>query len=117
MTQHEPVLDDDDPNNGGSTATTKLQEFFLPVHGYVRLRPAEVAIVNHPTFQRLRKCRQLGFAHLVFAGAVHTRFEHSIGTVYVADKIIQYVNFNYKAVPKKAKAKAPYAICDIPESV
>lgn len=105
-------FDDDDPKNGRAAAT-RLQEFFLPIHGYVRLRPEEIAIVNHPAFQRLRLCRQLGFAHLVFPGAVHTRFEHSIGAVYVSEKIIQYVNFNYAAPSSTRSGSSNYQICKI----
>ena len=74
------------------------QEFFLPVHGYVRLSANEVAIVNHPALQRLRRTRQLGFAHLVFPGGIHTRFEHSLGTVHVAQRIIDHVNLNYQKI-------------------
>src|SRR5690554_4788678 len=36
-------------------------------------------VVDHPAFQRLRRVRQLGPTHLVYPGAVHTRFEHSLG--------------------------------------
>ena len=71
------------------------QEFFLPIHGYVKLTAREVAVVNHPAFQRLRRTRQLGFAHLVFPGGIHTRFEHSIGSVHVAQRIVDHVNFNH----------------------
>jgi HD superfamily phosphohydrolase len=36
-------------------------------------------VVDHPAFQRLRRVRQLGPTHLVYPGATHTRFEHSLG--------------------------------------
>lgn len=106
-------LDNDDPEDGVTGGATRLQEFFLPIHGYVRLRPEEIAIVDHPAFQRLRLCRQLGFAHLVFPAAVHTRFEHSIGAVYVAEKIVQYVNFNYKSHPRDRMTVGNYRICKL----
>src|SRR5207245_9288529 len=42
------------------------QEFFIPVHGQVRLTPPEVRVVNHPAFQRLADVYQLGQVHYVF---------------------------------------------------
>ncbi len=74
---------------------TKMQEILIPVHGFVKLYPEEIAIVDHPAFQRLRRMRQLGFAHMVFPGGTHTRFEHAIGAVHVAQVIIKNVNGNY----------------------
>ena len=80
-----------------SPLTVPRQEFFIPIHGYVRLSAKEVAVVNHPAFQRLRRTRQLGFAHLVFPGGIHTRFEHSLGTVHVAQRMVEHVNLNHQA--------------------
>lgn len=54
-----------------------------PVHGFVRLTGEEADIVASPVFQRLRGIRQLAFAHLVYPGALHTRFEHSLGVFHV----------------------------------
>lgn len=68
------------------------QELFLPIHGHVRLYPEELAVVDHPTFQRLRRVRQLGMAHMVFPGGTHTRLEHSIGAVHVAKVIVDHTN-------------------------
>jgi len=45
----------------------------------VALTRRALAIIDHPDFQRLRQIRQLGPTHWVYPGAVHTRFEHSIG--------------------------------------
>jgi HD superfamily phosphohydrolase len=85
-------------NNRDQTANRPVrpQELFLPIHGHVSLRPQEIAIIDHPAFQRLRRVRQLGFAHCVFPGAVHTRFEHSIGAVHVAQTIVRHVNENFE---------------------
>jgi HD superfamily phosphohydrolase len=80
--------------HASSNDRSRVQELFLPVHGHVMLYPDEVAIIDHPSFQRLRRVRQLGFAHIVFPGGVHTRLEHSIGAVHVAQVIINHVNEN-----------------------
>jgi len=81
------------------------QELFLPVHGYVYLSSAEMTVINHPAFQRLRRCRQLGLAHTVFPGGTHTRFEHSIGTVYTAQKIMTAIDWNFYRDDKDSNSK------------
>ena len=56
-----------------------------PVHGYVEVEDFALALLDSPPLQRLRYIRQLGFSYLVYPGANHTRFEHSLGTMYLAD--------------------------------
>lgn len=51
----------------------------VPEFRNVPLTPRVAKIIDHPAFQRLRQVRQLGPTHLVYPGAVHTRFEHSLG--------------------------------------
>ncbi|WP_048815560.1 HD domain-containing protein [Methanosalsum zhilinae] len=58
-----------------------------PVHRTVILNDLETALINTPQIQRLRKIQQLGLADLVYPGANHTRFEHSIGTMQTASII------------------------------
>jgi HD superfamily phosphohydrolase len=58
------------------------------VHKSVGLSGLEQTIINSRTFQRLRKIRQLGFAHYVFPGAEHSRFSHSIGVMHVMSRMI-----------------------------
>lgn len=62
-----------------------------PVYGYVRLYEHELGIVDTLLFQRLRRVKQLGAAHLVYPGAQHTRFEHSIGTAFIAEEMVRSV--------------------------
>lgn len=52
-----------------------------PIHGFIELNEDEWSVVDDPNFQRLRYIKQIGFAFLVYPGANHTRFEHSIGTM------------------------------------
>ena len=59
-----------------------------PVHGDVLLMPIEVMIIDSPAFQRLRRVRQLGTTHLVYPGATHSRFSHCIGTLQVAQRLL-----------------------------
>ncbi|MBX3328938.1 MAG: HD domain-containing protein [Nitrospira sp.] len=58
-----------------------------PIHGFINREDVEEEIINSPVFQRLRKIRQLALASLVYPGAVHTRFDHSIGAMHVAGLI------------------------------
>ena len=68
------------------------QEFLDPVHGFVYYTKTELEIINHPAFQRLFNINQLGQTHLVFRGATHRRGEHALGTVGVAQRMIDSVN-------------------------
>ncbi|UZE94451.1 HD domain-containing protein [Alkalimarinus alittae] len=58
-----------------------------PVHGGIPLFPHEVAILDHPLFQRLRNICQNDILSLVFPGATHSRFLHSIGVMHVGERI------------------------------
>jgi uncharacterized protein len=55
-----------------------------PVHRYIRFSEVEKELIDTAVFQRLRRIRQLAGAHLVYPGAQHSRFEHSLGTMHVA---------------------------------
>lgn len=57
------------------------------VHGDIRLPSYVRPIVDDPLFQRLRYIKQNGLLYLVFPGAHHTRFEHSIGAAHLADQV------------------------------
>ena len=55
-----------------------------PVHGYIELDRLALSLIDTPQMQRLRWIRQLGLANLVYPGANHTRFEHSLGAYHLA---------------------------------
>ena len=54
-----------------------------PIHGFIEFSEDEMRIINSAPFQRLRHIRQLALTSLIYPGAVHTRFEHSLGVTYL----------------------------------
>lgn len=71
-----------------------------PVHGDVYLTHEELALLDTPEMQRLRGIKQLGTAYLVYPGALHTRFDHSIGTLAVTQQVIDAINLNFELDPR-----------------
>lgn len=66
-----------------------------PVHGDIWITALERAIIDTSDFQRLRLLHQLGPTHLVYPGAVHNRFLHSIGVLQKAETLVDVVNRNH----------------------
>ncbi|MDH3297693.1 MAG: HD domain-containing protein [Gemmatimonadota bacterium] len=71
------------PNEGGIVRTVRD-----PLWQNIGLDRAAAAIVDTPEFQRLRHVKQLGFAHLVYPGAFHTRFLHALGVYHLTGRAI-----------------------------
>jgi uncharacterized protein len=65
-----------------------------PVHGYVYITEAEKTIIDSYPMQRLRRLRQLAGSEYVYPGANHTRFEHCIGVMYLAGKVVENPNIS-----------------------
>jgi hypothetical protein len=64
------------------------------IHGNIYLSDVESAILDTPSFQRLRRIKQLGFTYLVYPGANHTRFEHSLGVMHILGRISERLNLS-----------------------
>lgn len=60
-----------------------------PVHGGIPLYRHEIAVIDHPLFQRLRNICQNDILNLVFPGATHSRFLHSIGVLHVGGRMFR----------------------------
>jgi HD superfamily phosphohydrolase len=76
-----------------SGTTHKTYEIRCPIYGFVQLNDWEWQIISQAPYQRLRRIRQLAWTDYVFPGAIHTRFEHSLGVMHMAtllfDGIVQ----------------------------
>jgi len=61
----------------------KCKSFIIdPLYGPIPLTKTEFSVLNTQLFQRLKNIKQLGFASNLYPGANHSRFEHSVGTLY-----------------------------------
>jgi len=76
-----------------------------PVHGAIDLSAQERTLLDAAPFQRLRFVKQLGFSDLVYPGATHTRFAHSVGTMHVAGRMFDVVS---QTLPLPAKLAAHF---------
>ncbi len=73
-----------------------------PIHVFIRLDSGERKVLNSRPFQRLRHIHQLGLTYLVYPGASHRRFEHSLGVMELAGRVYDIVtahaNVTYDSV-------------------
>ena len=63
------------------------------VHGYIELTPVERKIIELPIFKRLQSIKQLSLVNWVFPGAEHTRYTHSLGVMFLVDKMAIQLGF------------------------
>ncbi len=83
-----------------------------PLWNTIRLDPTAVRIIDTAAFQRLRYIRQLGFAHLVYPGATHTRFDHALGVYHLTVTALRLLRERSRSIPDEAfegSALVPYA--------
>ncbi len=65
----------------------RTYEVRCPIHGFIPLNDWEWTVISQPAFQRLRRIRQLAWTDYVYPGAMHTRFEHSLGVMHTAARL------------------------------
>jgi HD superfamily phosphohydrolase len=75
-----------------------------PVHGYVYITEEEKTIIDSYPMQRLRRLRQLAGSEYVYPGANHTRFEHCIGVMFLAGKVLENPNISQIATIEEAES-------------
>lgn len=70
----------------------KKKLFNDPVYGFITIpHPLIFDLIEHPWFQRLRRIRQLGLTHMVYPGALHTRFHHALGALHLMGQAIETI--------------------------
>lgn len=71
-----------------------------PLYGFISIEEPYKSIIGTKEFQRLRNIKQLGLSYLIYPSANHSRFEHSLGSFYLAKKIIERIASEKKIQPK-----------------
>lgn len=82
-----------------------------PVYGFINI-PSEIVfdLISHPYFQRLRYIKQLGMTHLVYPGALHTRFHHALGAMHLMGLAIEILRSKGHEINKEEEEAATIAI-------
>ncbi len=68
-----------------------VHEFRDPIHGFIHVDTDERRVIDSPPVQRLRHIHQLATTYLVYPGATHRRFEHSLGVMELAGRVFDIV--------------------------
>lgn len=81
-----------------------------PIHGFIHLSPAELKLVESPPFRRLRNVKQLALTYLVYPGAMHSRFEHSLGVMELATKAFDALRSRFEVELKQNFTKLDMSV-------
>ncbi len=82
-----------------------------PVYGFINIPDKLIFdLIEHPYFQRLRRIKQLGLTHLIYPGALHTRFHHSIGAMHLMQQALSVLKAKGHKITKEEEQGALIAI-------
>ncbi len=82
-----------------------------PVYGFINISSDLIFdIIEHPYFQRLRRIKQLGLTHLVYPGALHTRFSHALGSMFLMHNAIEVLKQKGHEITEEEAESAKIAI-------
>lgn len=82
-----------------------------PVYGFISI-PYDIVydLIEHPYFQRLRNIKQLGQTHLVYPGALHTRFHHALGAMHLMAEALESIQAKGQLISEEEAQGATIAI-------
>ncbi|GLC38674.1 hypothetical protein PLESTM_000760400 [Pleodorina starrii] len=98
------MMDTSDRDSDGTRVFTDTVDGTFSLPGYC------VQLIDTPPFQRLRGLSQLGVIKFVFPGAVHSRFEHSLGTAHKSYKVARHL-FKQQGGERAGCARGDEAVC------
>ena len=82
-----------------------------PIYGFITIPDGIIfQLIEHPWFQRLRRIEQLGVTHLVYPGAIHTRFHHTLGAMHLMHKAIETLRSKGIEITEKEEESVKLAI-------
>lgn len=85
--------------------TSKRKIFNDPIYGFITI-PYDIVfdLIEHPYFQRLRRISQVGLTNIVYTGANHTRFQHTLGAMHLMQRAIEVIrNKGNEITPEEAE--------------
>ena len=92
-------------------STNKLKILNDPIYGFIRIPNSLIFdIVEHASFQRLRRVSQMGLSNLVYPGANHTRFHHALGCLHLMQKAINVLTMKGVKISKDEETALCIAI-------
>lgn len=92
-------------------AIEKRKIFNDPIYGFVSIPYGIILnLIDHPFFQRLRRIRQLGMTSFVYPGALHTRFHHALGAMYLMSQAIDTLRNKGVSISNKEQEGALLSI-------
>ncbi len=83
-----------------------IKRIYDAIHGFIKLTEPEVKILDTCVLQRLRRIKQLGPAEYVYPTATHTRFSHSLGTLFVASRMLEHLSVAEEEVQQSVRLAA-----------
>ena len=82
-----------------------------PIYGFISIQDDLIYdLINHPYMQRLRRIKQLGMTNLVYPGALHTRFHHALGAMWLMTEAIKVLQLKGVSISKDEEQAVIIAI-------